>query len=196
MVICALLQLSAATPDTSDDSYLPSAEGMEWTMNAKIIAPTGQELRGTAHRIVSGKEERDGKTYLRMTTTMRPDGFPPNSRIKLVRKDTKGIHSIDLSSPNAKEEVEIPLPIKVGNTWQTQFPTQVKHTVLAKETITIDGKAYKDCFKIHSESLDGKYVEDFWEAPVMGSVKSEFKEGPLKIMLTIREFKAGKSASK
>lgn len=196
LVIALISNLVAAVPDTSDERYLPLAEGAEWTMNLHITAPDGKELKGTAHRIVKGPVERDGKIYFRLFTTLRPDGLPPQSQEKLVRKDSKGFHTLNISIPGAKEEAEVPLPLKVGLTWETQFPVPAKHTVLAKETITLGDKEYADCFKVKTESKDGQFSEIFWEAPHVGSIKSEFNQGPLKFKLTLRDWKPGKAQEK
>ncbi|HEY1169791.1 MAG TPA: hypothetical protein VGH19_00350 [Verrucomicrobiae bacterium] len=165
-------------------------------MNLRITTPDGNELKGTAHRIVKDAVERDGKIYFRMITTLRPDGMPSQSQEKLVRRDTKGFHSFNIGVPGAKEEVEVPLPLKVGMTWETQFPVLAKHTVLAKETVTVGGKEYADCFKVQTQSKDGQFSEVFWEAPNVGSIKSEFSQGPLKFKLTLRDWKHGKATEK
>lgn len=185
-------RLFAVAPDASDERYLKLAAGAEWTLNLLIIAPDGSERRGTGHRIIHGLVERDRKIYHRSVTSIRPDGLPAQSFEKLVRRDAAGFHSICVFIPEAKEEVEIPLPLKIGLTWETKFPVPTKHTVLAKETLKIGDKEYTDCFKIRSESKDGQIAELFWEAPEVGAVKSEFTQGPLKFRLTLREYKPGK----
>lgn len=98
--------------------------------------------------------------------------------------------------PEAKEELEMPLPLKVGMTWQTQFPTPTKHTVVAKETVTLEGKTYKDCFKVHMEAKDGSSTEDYWEAPDIGTIKSEFTQNGIKFKLTLQEYTPGKPSQK
>lgn len=194
--ILALFQLIAATPDASDDRYVPMADGTTWTMNLQMTAPDGNVLKGTARRVISKPIERDGKLYMHSTTSIHPDGFPSQSFTKLARKDAAGFHSICIFMPEAKEELEMPLPLKVGMTWQTQFPTPTKHTVVAKETVTLEGKTYKDCFKVHMEAKDGSSTEDYWEAPDIGTIKSEFTQNGIKFKLTLQEYTPGKPSQK
>ncbi len=196
LVVTFLSSLFAAVPDAGDDRYLPLAEGAEWTMDLHITTLDGREIRGTMQRVISVSVERNGKQYLHSTTTLRPSGFPPQSYAKLVRKDATGFHSIKLSVPDAKEQTEIPFPLKVGMTWEIQSSSPLKQTVVAKESVTIGDKTYADCFRIHAETKDGKFVEDFWEAPGIGLVKSEFTQNGAKFKMTLRDYTLGKTASK
>ncbi len=94
----------------------------------------------------------------------------------------------------AKEQAEVVSPLKVGQSWERiAGPTTVKNVVVALETVTINEKTYDNCFHIRSTSADSSVTEDFWEAPKIGSVKSEILYGSGgKISLTLREFKAGR----
>ena len=48
---------------------------------------------------------------------------------------------------------------------------------------------YKNCFRIRIASAGGEYVEEFLEAPGVGSLKSEIKRADGKWVMTLREFK-------
>ncbi len=182
----------AATPDASADGYMPLANGMHLTMNLKLVGTDGKETRGTAEQRVDGTITRDGQVYHRLVTTLSPDGLPPYTSTRLMRKTPTALYSIPLENPDAKEEVEIQLPLKLGSTWDTKHPQLRTHTVTAKETVIIGDKTFKDCFKISTRSKDGTYQEDFWEAPGIGSIKAEIVSPGMKITLTLRDFKPGK----
>lgn len=174
------------------DEYLPMKEGNEWTMDAVITMPNGEATTATARRKTGTTEERNGKIYHRVLTSM--EGPRPFSYTKLNRKDETGFYTLDPRDPNAKEQAEIVLPLKVGASWKrTSGPMNLTDTVIGLEDITVNGKTYEKCFHIRTSADDGSYTEDYWEAPNVGSVKSETVYGNgAKISLTIREFKAAK----
>ncbi|HEY2342888.1 MAG TPA: hypothetical protein VGH90_07665 [Chthoniobacteraceae bacterium] len=182
----------AASPEQSD--YLPVKEGVEWIMDAVVTPSKGEAIQGTGHRKLTETVQRDGKAYLRSHTIFEADGHPSQEFSKLVRKDATGFYSIDEKDLNSTEQLEIPLPLVVGNTWEyITNGVKRKGSVIGLETIAIGKNTYKDCYHIRAEALDGSVTEDFWEAPKLGSIKSVAvfsKQGDM--VLTLREFKAGK----
>lgn len=188
--------LVAATKPTPD--HFPLREGVEWTMDIEVTYPDGQRLRGVGRRVTGPAEVRDGKTYFRSRTWEEFEGQPRRERAKLMRKDANGLHSIDLSAETQKEEVEAALPLKVGSRWQTKHLHRMvlNHEVMAQDTVVIGGKTYANCFHIRTTSAAGDYIEDFWEAPDVGLVKSVVTMTGVKVVLTLREFKSGKTTPK
>lgn len=180
------------------EAHLPLAEGVEWTMNFEMTLDDGRRFNGTARRVVGAPEMRDGKTYFRVRTWVEVENMPRQERVKLSRKDATGFHTVDLTARDSREEPEVVLPLKVGAQWKTKFlgAMALTHEVKAVETIVVGGKTYADCYRIQSTAEDGSYVEFFWEAPGVGSVKSEMRFQGGKSVLTLREFKAGKSSTK
>jgi len=174
------------------DGYLPLVEGNEWTMDAVMTSPTGEVTKATARRKTGATEERSGKVYHRVLTAM--EGPYPMSYTKLNRKDETGYYTLDPRDPNAKEQAEVVLPLKIGSSWKrTSGPMNLTDTVVALEDVAVNGKTYEKCYHIRVTSSDGNYTEDYWEAPNVGSVKSEIVYGNGgKITLTIREFKPAK----
>lgn len=112
---------------------------------------------------------------------------------KLVRRDEKGIYSIRGNEKDAQEKLEIPWPLRIGLTWITLVgPATFTNTVVGIESVTIGEKKYDNCYHIHTEAWDGGYLEDYWLAPTVGTVKSEIIYGKgNKLTLPLREFKAG-----
>ena len=188
--------VSAASLSAAEESpYLLVKQGAEWTMEAKLISPKGSEMPAVGRRVIEEGVEKDGKKYFRERTWLEKDGKKLTEYTKLVRKDDTGFYSIMEGQEGAVEKREIVLPLKVGKSWE--FPARpdfmVKCTVIGLEAVTIGSKTYENCFHLRTSGAEGKYVEDFWEAPIEGSVKSEgtYADGT-KITLTIKEFKAGK----
>ena len=194
LLVFAATSLSSSRAAPKPDDYLPLNEGDEWTMNAIITSPNGTKSTAIARRKVEGKVERDGKNYIRARTWIET-GQAPVEYAKLTRKNETGFYSIDESAKNPKEQVEVILPFKIGQTWKKVFGQwNTTDTVVGLETVTVNGKTYENCYHLRSETADGAYKEDFWEAPGVGSVKSEIVYGDgSKIVLTLKEFKSGKA---
>ncbi len=187
--------ITAAKPT---EAYFPLAEGVEWTMDMVMTTDDGRQFHGVGRRVVGAAETLNGKTYFRVRTWWEAEGLPRQERSTLSRKDYAGFHTIYLPAPGAQEEPEIVLPMKVGARWKTKHlsGTPLTHEVKGMETVVIGGKTYADCYHIQVTADDGSHTEDFWEAPGVGSVKTEVRFRGGKGVMTLREFKAGKPAGK
>ena len=190
LLLIAFLSASSMAADQKD--YLPLKVGNEWTTNAEFTTPKMERSTGTGQRKVEGKVERGGKTYFRIHTKLE-GGPTPIDFVKLVRKDETGFYST-ADAENAREQKEIVLPLKAGQTWQTIWGAKIfTNTVIGLETVIIGEKTYDDCYHIRTEASDKSYSEDYWEAPKVGNVKSEVINGDgSKMTLILKEFKAGK----
>ena len=195
ILIFLALTLTAARPAFAAEpkDYLPIRVGSEWINNAAFVSPKGDKTTGTGRRQIVEKVEQDGKTYYR-TRTKLEGGATPMEYSKLIRKDAAGLYALPDGVAGAKEQLEIPLPLKEGQTWQTVAGTvTITSTLVGVESVTVGKKTYKECLHIRVESADKSYREDYWEAPAVGTVKSEIVAATMgKITLTLREFKAGK----
>jgi len=95
---------------------------------------------------------------------------------------------------NDPEQLELILPLKVGATWQRTMASQrMTVTVIRLESVSVAGKTYENCFHVQQLMPQEKYVEDFWEAPNVGRVKTivVVADGA-RITKTVTEFKPGK----
>jgi hypothetical protein len=195
LLLSLLTGLHSLVRGADPSEYCPIAEGMEWTMDAKVTTPDGQVIETTAHRVIGAQEERDGKTYYRMRTWI--DNVPQLKPFaSLERREVNGLYSIDLRDVKPKEVISMDLPFAVGKKWiRDDGKSPVTMEVLALEDLTINGKTYKDCYKIKAATKDGNYTEVLWQAPGLGSIKSDVVLAVgAKISVTLREFKPGKDA--
>jgi hypothetical protein len=171
---CFLLSAAASEPQ-----YLKIVPGREWIHDVIISSPDGRIEKALGRSSVGEAVIRDGKTYYRNIIAL--EGGPnPFTMVKLVRKDESGFFTISESENASTEQMEVKLPLKVGLIWERPFGhLLLKEKVIGLETISIGEKSYKDCFHFRSESEDGSYIEEYWEAPHIGCVKSEttIKEG-------------------
>ena len=191
--VLATATVSAFAMEIDQSAYLPLTAGNDWTMDVVFTSPSGEVSKATGRRRLEDTVEMDGKSYVR-SRTWTEDGPTPMEYTKLVRKDGDGMYSLLEGGKNEKEQLEIPLPLRTSMAWthETQG-MKFFDRALGVESVTIGDKTYAKCFHFRVESADGKYREDYWEAPKLGNVKSEivYSSGA-KITLTLREFKAGK----
>jgi hypothetical protein len=181
---------AVVTPAWAAEEYLPLAKGMEWIMNLEATSPQGDKTNSLAHRRIEGLTERDGKTYFQTHVWIDGPGFSGFDYTKLVRKSDDGFYSIDVRDPQLREEKEIVLPLKVGNKWKLKRgKLTLLNEVVAREDVTIGKKTYRNCFRVKISSESGDYVEEFWEAPMVGNVKAEIRTGGGRMILTLRELK-------
>ncbi len=196
VVAVAMLCSGRATSVAADQSeYLILKEGSEWIMDMKLFGPDGNII-GTniAHRKIETPVERDGKQYFtEHTWTEKKPG--PGELTRFVRRDATGFYSINpqKNGDSAKEQRETVIPLKAGDSWERGEPGAViKESVIGVEDVTVDAHVYKECFHLHSVKTDSGMVEDFWEAPQVGCVKSEIRfQNGAKLLLTLKEFKSG-----
>lgn len=180
-----------AEVDPSD--YLPLKSGNDWTMDMTITSPSGEVVKATARRRLEDTVEKDGKSYIRLRTWTENTPAPLEFT-RLIRKDGDGVYSIMEGGKDDKEQTEqkeIALPLKAASAWQrTLRGMKFFDVIIALESITVGDKTYANCFHIRTESGDGKYREDYWEAPKIGTVKSEAVWGDgTRVTATLREFK-------
>ena len=191
LISCSYVALSL---QALGGEYLPVVLKAEWIMDVTFQAPDGTISKGTARRKTEEIVEKDGKIFYRSRSSIEGGGYPRQEYTKLVRKDATGFYSIDERSAKPIEEIEVVLPLEVGKSWKTKGgPMTATHTVVAKETVKIGERTYDNVFKIRIVSDDGKYVEDYWEAPEVGNIKAEIMVQGGKITLTLREFKPGEN---
>jgi len=159
-------------------------------MDVVLADPNGRVDKTLLHRKNEAVVEKYGKTYVPVRSWVE-EGPVPDPVAKLYRKDAEGLHSI---VEGESEQIEIPLPMKLGNTWKWQAAgIMVTETIIGLETMTVEDRTYTHCFHIRTQSSNGRYRKDFWEAPNAGRVKSETVfNNHVKRTVTLREFKPGK----
>ena len=192
-VLCILIMALYGLSALAESDYFPLHVGDEWTSSTTFVASDGTIVEGIFHRKVEDSIDRQGSRYFRLRSWS--EGMPKNwDYTKLMRKNEKAVYSIDERIPDAVEQVEFALPLKVGSSWQwSEGSKTMTDTVKGLEAVEISGRIYKDCFHIQRLSEDGSITEDYWQAPNVGDLRSinVFADGS-KITLTLKEFKSGK----
>jgi hypothetical protein len=179
-VAAALFSLTSLAAE-----YLPLREGLEWVMDAHAVDRKGKRFTGTFRRSIDGKTKVGDQEFF-ITHDWFEHGRPlPLDVVKFTFKDAAALYSVSSTSTNPPH-VEVKLPLKVGESWMTRTR---RHTVVTNESVTIGSKTYLNCFRIRVVRQDRDLVEDLWEAPDVGLVKSVLKTDAATITLTLREFR-------
>ena len=179
-----------ASSRAAEGEYFPLARGMEWIMDLQVISPKGDTTNGVLHRKIGEAVQHGGKSYFRSHTWLEGGRPFPMDYTKLVRRDAAGFYSIDERDPERVEKQGGKLPLEVGKKWENKVEGGIlRTTVLAKEDVTLGTDVYKNCFRIRITVEGSQYVEEFLEAPGVGSLKSESKRADGRWLLTLREFK-------
>src|SRR2546427_1897104 len=179
-----------ASSRAAEGEYFPLASGMEWIMDLQVVSPKGDSTNGVLHRKVGEAVQHGGKTYFRSHTWLEGGRPFPMDYTKLVRRDAAGFYSIDERDPKRVEKQGGKLPLEVGKRRENKVEGGVLlTTVLAKEDVTMGTNVYKNCFRIRITAEGSQYVEEFLEAPGVGSLRSESQRADGRWILTLREFK-------
>jgi hypothetical protein len=176
----------------ADEEDWPMNQGDEWVFDVVMVLSDDRKFNATCRSKIGAKVERNGKTYHSSKMSIEGGPFPFES-LKLLRKDEKGLYSLDPRNPDATEQTEIVLPLKVGQTWEhSEGLYRLKTEVIGLEKVVIGGKTYDKCYSIRTSAANGGYVEDYWAAPGVGTIKSEMVQEGARFSLTLREFKRAK----
>jgi hypothetical protein len=192
ILLLALMMALCGCSALADDDYYPLHVGDEWTMTITIVTPAGKTTEGIVHRKTESTIERDEKTYYR--SRFWSEGLPTKIEVfTLFRKDEKRAYSMDEKNLDAIEQVEALLPLKVGATWHHTFKSDARtDTVIGMETLEIAGKTYENCWHIRSVNSNESHIENYWQAPIEGIIKSEVVSNGIKISIVIKDFKPAK----
>jgi hypothetical protein len=196
-ILPALTTAFSAYSALAGSEYYPLKVGNDVTWAVTFYSVAGTRFEGAAHRRIESTVEKDGKTYFRSRVWFEglPGGIMALAQYtRLDRKDDKAEYSIYETIEGLAEQIEVVFPLKAGaKTYKVQNDMFFTNTVIGLERVEVSGKTYENCFHMRSSSSDGSYVEDYWEAPVVGNVKSEIVYGSgFSMTLTIKEFKPRK----
>jgi hypothetical protein len=190
VVLLAYLFILSGTTTSAEDVYFPLTGGMEWIYKFQVVSTNGQESNGVLHRKIGEAVQHNGKTYFRSHTWLEGERPFHMDYTKLVRRDEAGFYSIDERDPKRVEKQGGRLPLEVGKKWENKVEGGVlQTTVLAKEDVNFGGKVYKNCYRIRIASPGGEYLEEFVEAPGVGSLTSKAKRLDGTWIMTLQEIK-------
>jgi len=182
---------SLACNQQGGEDYLPVADGMKWKYTTETCIQ-GNCKNGSVMTRYDGEETISGKEYLKRYSSR--DGAS-EQLVSYDRKTKEGLFGITAQYKDKPEQLVMPLLFTVGQTYTYKSYVPVRTTTAAtmvgKETLSLNGKAYEKCYKF---SYKTAYEEGDWKgaqsegisyvAPNIGLVKT-FMHIPDKVTFTM-----------
>jgi hypothetical protein len=183
-----LMLCSVAVVRAERDLYNPLAVGMRWDVDVEVTIPGGQKTQGTVVREITGTKKVELYTYFVVETSFT--GLPNMKDFTMYRrKSAQGVYAISAIDKTQQENLEIALPLEVGQTWKTiRGMMVIVSTVEAREPVKIGDQTYQDCVKISYKSSDGKLSGVYWQAPDVGNVQEQTSVGGSVYKFTLKKF--------
>ncbi|MCE9608807.1 MAG: hypothetical protein K8R23_01130 [Chthoniobacter sp.] len=180
---CLLL---ATAGHAAEETYNPLAKGLRWVADVVMTTADGKTTKGTATREIPGTEVINEKTYFICNTTVEGiPGFKPFTTYR--RKGPEGEFAINAADPKKQENLEFPLPLAVGKTWEVPGEKgKVLFKVEGSESVKVGAKQYEKCFKISYASESGDFKSTLYLAPNIGNVTETMKIGGTTLVFSHR----------
>ena len=189
-LLAFFVALPACTQQGGED-YLPVGDGMKWEYTTETCIE-GKCRQGSVTTRYDGEEIVNGKKYLKRYSSK--DGGS-EQLVSYDRKANEGLFGITAQYKDKPEQLVMPLIYKAGQTYTytsyVPVRTTTEATMVGKETLSLNGKAYENCYKF---SYKTAYEEGDWKgaqsegisyvAPNIGLVKT-FMHIPDKVTFTM-----------
>jgi hypothetical protein len=192
MMIIMLLALSACSKKEQEgEKYFPkTSKGARWEYGIRFSSMEGVKMGGMLISI-GDDETINGKKYYKQITLTK--GVPgPGTHVSYNRRSKEGIYKIDMNSPDKREYLTTPFPLKVGSTWSTETSGgKTQYTAEKLETIELNNKKYENCLKVSVKVDKGmQHFEGFsFFAPEIGEVYSILDLGETKVDYALTKYK-------
>lgn len=192
-VILIFLALSACSKheQKQNEVYFPEpTKGAQWEYGLRYTTPSGVQMGGMLIRI-GDDETINGKTYYKQFTLTK--GVPgAETHVSYNRRTKEGIYKIDENSPDKREYLTTPFPVKVGNTWTAQISGgQTQYKAEKLDTVELNNKKYTNCLKVTFQAEKGsQHFEGYsYFAPGIGEVYSMMSFGDVTIDYALLKYK-------
>lgn len=186
LLISLACLLLAAAGNAAEETYNPLAKGMRWVADVVMTSADGKVSKGTATREIPGTEVVNEKTYFICNTTVEGiPGFKPFTTYR--RKGPEGEFAFNAADPKKQENLEFPLPLAVGKTWDVPGERgKLLFRVEALESVKVGTKQYEKCFKISYGSESGDFKSVLYLAPNVGNVTETMHVGGTTLVFSHR----------
>lgn len=172
-IFFGVLMFSFSTPLSADD-YFPLIVGARWEYSMEIKQNGAEMTRVLEERCV-GKKMINGKSYFEVVKGV--PGVPFKQITGYLRKGEDGVYGIDGRYPDSPEQLLLKLPLTAGTTWVNETPSGKRTTyrVVGTETVSVNGKYYHNCIKVHGKqkTRNREYDGYAYYAPGVGQIKVE-----------------------
>ena len=168
-----LLPLGCSKP-IAEEYFAAPRDGARREYALEYSAPLLGVQKGRVASRIDGTERINGKPYFKEVAVFSGiPGMP--AQIRYVRNDRDGIHVIEGNDNTKTEYLEIPFPVKVGNTWIVKKPKgEIHYRAEAIETLQLFDRKYDRCLKI---SYSGPHGEGYSYTAPVGSGRNHWRRG-------------------
>lgn len=168
--------------------YFSVLPGSRHTYDVTMIIPLVGVVEGTMIVREDGTTDIAGRTYHRSVITY--NGIPgAESAVSYVRLAPDGIYSRKSTEPNARDRLDMPLPLAVGRKWShTEDNLTMEMEIAAVEDFDTAEKTYKRCVKITGSGTKGRdrIKTVLYCAPRIGAVKICTERSGVLMEMTLR----------
>ena len=171
------------------EGFVPLENGLKLVYDVDYVTGLGNVQHAEAIQRIDGKKNIGGKDYFRVLLVVKGmPGWEPEVTYQRMAED--GLHEIRYVEGKPVEHVELPVPLKVGQTWQIDMAQiDVSCRVDAREPAILPEKTYEDAYKVSCSGNRGplyfkKYT--YWVEGV-GWVKLMQEAGALRMEMRLRD---------
>lgn len=175
---------------TSKD-FIPLKDGMKLVYDVEYVTGLGSVQRAEAIQRVDGTKTIGGNEYFRVVLVVKGmPGWEPE--VIYQRMTPEGLREVRLVDGKQEEYLLLPIPLKVGQTWQVDSGKQnFACRVEAHEPAILPEKTYEDAYKVACTGSRGPLFfknYTYW-ANGMGTVKLVQEAGAMRMEMRLREAK-------
>ena len=172
--------------------FVPLEDGLKLVYDVDYVTGVGgigTVQSAEAIQRVDGKKTIDGKEYFRVLLVVKGmPGWEPE--VTYQRIGDGGLHEVRYLGGRPVESLVLPVPLKLGQTWQTEMPkVDVSCRVDAREPAILPEKTYEDAYKVSCSGNRGPLYfksHTYWVEGV-GWVKMVQEAGALRMEMRLRE---------
>jgi hypothetical protein len=184
--IAALIALGCrGTPQ----SFIPLENGLKLVYDVEYVTGLGNVQRAEAIQRIDGKRTIGGKEYFRVLLVVTGiPGWEPEVLYHRMAED--GLYEVRYVEGRPVEILALPVPPKVGQTWQTDAAKiQVSCRVEAREPAILPEKTYENAYRIACSGTRGPlYFKNYtYMVEGVGPVKLVQEAGAIKLEMRLRE---------
>jgi hypothetical protein len=169
--------------------FVPLENGLKLVYDVEYVTGFGNVQRAEAIRRIDGKRDIGGKEYFRVLLVVKGmPGWEPEVSYQRLAED--GLREVRYVEGKPVEYLALPVPLKVGQTWQTDVAEiDVSCLVDAHQPAILPEKTYEDAYKVSCSGNRGPlFFKDstYWVEGV-GTVKTVREAGALRMEMRLRE---------
>jgi hypothetical protein len=179
-----------------DSGFMPLKDGLRLVYDVEYVTGLGgigNVQRAEAIQRIDGTKKINGHEYFRvMLVVTGMPGWEPEVIYQRMAED--GLHEVRYVEGKPVEYLLLPIPLKVGQSWQTDMAKiNVTCRVEAQEPAILPEKTYEDAYKVSCSGSRGPLIFKNYTYVVagVGNVKFFQEAGAQRMEMRLREGNQG-----